>query len=81
MTFTTKQKLEIANSMQEFFPTTFQSAYINMFNQVVIRMTNHEDLYNVMEKLEEFGFSCIENKLNHKYFCCKEWYIGFSFKF
>ena len=37
MTFTTKQKLEIANSMQEFFPTTFQSAYINMFNQVVIR--------------------------------------------
>ena len=80
MTFTTNQKLEIANSMIEFFPTTFKSAFINMFGQITIRMTDYEDLLSCICILEDWDFVCTESRQNN-HWICKQNYIGYKFSF
>ena len=81
MTFTKKQKLEIANSMKEFFPDTFKSAYINTVDTITIRMTDYDDMQGVIVILEDWGFKCRENLRLNSYFCCEKKHIGYRFTF
>ena len=81
MTFTKKQKLEIANSMKDFFPMTFKNAFINMFGEITVRMTNYDDLQSVIVILEDWGFKCNENLRLNSFLCCKENHIGYRFTF
>ena len=81
MTFTKKQKLDIANSLKDFFPETFKNAFINMFGDITVRMNNLEDLLNAIEMLKEWGFECEENMRLNSFVCCKEKHIGYKFTF